>query len=105
MSKPDVILFLDDHRGIYIPRDFARCVDRERVRGIEPDDYAVLENPDHDLYWDVWSEVCDQATLVDSDGVTYRLYQDGALWLIPDGMEWSDERDCHVWPDDERDSE
>jgi hypothetical protein len=28
------------------------------------------------------------------------LHQDGDLWLIPVGMEWSDEQDAYVWPED-----
>lgn len=97
-TKPDPVLFLDSHRGVYIPRDFAACVDRERVTGVTDKDYADLANPESETYWDTWTSVCGNATLNGSDGVTYRLYQDGALWLIPDGMEWSDEDEWFVWP-------
>lgn len=98
VMKPNPELFLDDHRGVYIPRDFAQCVKREQVSNVTPEQYAILENPEHDLYWDVWMEVCDDAVLTSSNGTTYTLYQDGALWLIPDGMEWDDKEDWWVWP-------
>lgn len=98
-AKPELILFLDDHRGIHIPRDFAACVVRERVTGITDEDYADLANPDSDTYWDTWTSVCDSAKITGTDGVAYSMYQDGALWLIPDGMEWSDKSGFYVWPD------
>lgn len=86
-------LFLSDARGVYIPRDFAQCVRREYVTGISDDDYAVLEaGPDHEHYWDTWSDVCDRAkvTAVPGSklaGIVFRLEQDGDLWLIEDGAE------------------
>ncbi len=98
MGQPDPVLFLDDHRGVNIPRDFAACVARDRVSGVTDEQYADLGTPDSETYWDTWSEVCESAVLTGTDGVKYRLYQDGALWLIPDGMEWSDARGWHIWP-------
>jgi len=111
VKQPEPILFLDDHRGTYIPRDFAQSIKRECVTGIEPSDLDFLiEQMDADHYWDVWAEVIDHAIVTEShDSLSkdnpahsetrYRLYQDGALWLIPDGMEWSDENDWYVWPE------
>lgn len=96
MSKPSPILFLDDHRGIYIPRDFAQCVVRECVSGISDEDYTDLLNPESDTYWDTWQLVVDAAIV--TDGIRYRLYQDGDLWLIPEGMEWDDREGFWVWP-------
>lgn len=29
--------------------------------------------------------------------------EDGALWLIPEGMEWDEETDFFKWPDEETD--
>jgi hypothetical protein len=90
-------LFLDDWRGVHIPRDFAEQVSRGRVSGVSPDQYATLLNPNNDLYWETWDEVCESATLT-LDGRRYRLYQDGALWLIPLGMEWDDRLERFLWP-------
>jgi hypothetical protein len=103
-NHPEPLLWLDDHRGRYIPRDFALCfADRaSAVSGISDDDYAILEaGPDGETYyWDVWTEVCDSA-IVTIDGTQYRVYQDGDCWLIPDGMEWSEDTGTFVWPDDD----
>lgn len=145
-TRPDAVLFLDDNRGIYIPRDFAASIDPVYWFGIscsddegDDEDYesdlSILSNPDHDSYWDVWDDVLgnavaflppegtrfDDATLArleeahvaDRAGKTaerdailttlngqrWFLYQDGALWLVPDGMEWSDKEDWYVWPE------
>lgn len=86
-------LWLDGNRGIYIPRDFAQCfIDRDKsVSGVNAETWAILESgPDHELYWDAWSAVLDNATVTDTDGTVYRLWQDGDLWLVEDGAE-SDE--------------
>ena len=97
---PNMLLWLSDARGIYIPRDFAQSfVDRDKsVSGVSADDWVILENPDHAAYWDAWTEVCDNATVTDENGTKYRLHQDGDLWLIPYGMIWDEETDTYIWP-------
>lgn len=118
-SEP--MLWLDDHRGIYIPRDFALSfADRAKsVTGVSAEDWTILERgPDggmdsdipedesNEWYWDTWTDVCDNARVTDDNGVVYFVYQDGACWLIPEGMEWSDSDEFFIWPDDsEGDSE
>ena len=100
-AKPEPMLWLDDHRGQYIPRDFATSfANRDRaVEGVEPENWAILEDgPDHEFYWDAWQEVCDHAVVTDDNGVKYTVHQDGACWLIPVGMEWDDKTEFFVWP-------
>ena len=102
------MLWLDDHRGIYIPRDFAtNFADRAKsVSGVSDEEWAILEaGPDHESYWGTWADVCDSATVTDDNGVEYSVYQDGACWLVPAGMEWSDQDDFFVWPSDDDDDE
>jgi hypothetical protein len=101
---PDIILWLTDARGIYIPRDFATSfTDRDRdVTGVSAEDWAILENPDHEHYDDTWSDVLDKAIVTDLDGVRYRLHQDGDLWLVPEGMEWLDDKEVFAWPETEK---
>ena len=97
-TPPSVVVFLDDHRGRYIPRDFAQVVDRTRVQGVSDEDYADLLDPESETYWDTWATVCDRAVLTGTDGVVYTLYQDGALFLIPQGMEMTD--GTWEWPEE-----
>jgi hypothetical protein len=98
MTKPDIVLMLDSARGRYIPRDFAEIVDRKSVSNVLNIHWAILKaGPDHEHYWDIWQDV-EQNAVVTIDDVRYRLHQDGDLWLVPDGMEWSDSEDCFVWP-------
>jgi hypothetical protein len=100
--KPEPIFWLNDARGIYIPRDFARSfVNRAKhVSGVTGQQWDILEDgPDNPLYWDVWDEILNAAVVVSEGNVRYRLNQDSDLWLIPEGMEWSDEQDTFVWPE------
>ena len=89
------LLWLDEARGVYIPRDFALCfIDRDKaVTGVDPDDWAILEAcPEHELYWDTWQDVCDNAKVTETDSTVYTLWQDGTLWLVEEGAEWDTKR-------------
>ena len=101
MSKPDMILLLNDARGVFIPRDFANSFNNrdERVSGVDTEMWDVLAaGPDCEPYWDVWDEVLNNAIVTAPNGTKYTLYQGGDLWLIPEGMEWSDEKETFIWP-------
>jgi hypothetical protein len=100
MSKLEPLLWLSDARGIYIPRDFAESFnDRAKcVSGVTDEQWAVLEaGPDHEQFWDVWQEVCDDAVVTDEDGNRYYVEQDGDCWLVPVGMFWDDEKEAYEW--------
>lgn len=95
MSIPETaVLLMGDWRGIYLPKDFAvEFGDRvEYPEGQSPrEDLAtIMRGPDDDGYWDAWDALLDSCKLRLSDGV-YTLYQDGDLWLVPDGAEWPEE--------------
>ena len=51
------------------------------------------------LYWDVWTDVLDNAIITGDDGIPYLLFQDNDLWLIPAGMEWSNDLEFFAWPE------
>jgi hypothetical protein len=105
MQKPEPVLILNDARGVYIPRDFTIHVARERVAGVTDDDWAILAaGPDHELYWDAWDDVTQAAIVTDDNGAKYSVHQDGDCWLIPVGMEWSEETDSYIWPEADNDA-
>lgn len=76
-----VELLLSDARGIYIPRDFVTGFDLTLWKGIKEGDAMICENPEHEWYWDAWTEILDNATF-EQDGKTWRIYQDGDLWAL-----------------------
>jgi len=100
MTKPQPVLYLDSARGIYIPRDFAQSFAKTKyISGVSNTDLEILEEgPNGALYWDVWTDVLNNAIITGDDGIPYFLSQDNDLWLIPVGMEWSDETDFFIWP-------
>ena len=87
-------ILLSDARGIYIPRDFVTqfdIADDTSVvngwRGIDPKDIAICENPDHEWYWEAWQDICDSAYYIDTKGVRFNLYQNGDLFMVPEGVD------------------
>lgn len=103
MTKPDMMLWLSDARGVFIPRDFAASfADRAKaVSGVSDEDWQTLEaGPDEEWYWEAWENVLRDAVVTDEHGVKYRVHQDGDCWLIPEGMEYNDHTDTFEWPDD-----
>ena len=102
-KRPEMLLWLSDARGVYIPRDFAQSfIDRDKhVSGVTAEDWAILETgPDNELYWDTWSEIEQNAVVTDEHGNKFTLYQDGDLWLIPEGMEYNERTDSFDYPDE-----
>jgi hypothetical protein len=89
------ILYADSARGVYIPQFFAESVNRYTIclwSSWIADLDILCQGPDSESYWDVWCSVLDNLTLTDPDtGVTYRLYQDGDLWLVP--SDWQPEEE------------
>ena len=80
------ILAVDNHAGIYAPREFV-----ERFRDYLSDaDYVqdVQDGPDGEYYWDSWAEIesCETVKLDDGE---YQIYQDEDIWLVPVGYDWS----------------
>jgi len=104
--KPEMMLWLSDARGQYIPRDFANSfADRTKhVSGVTAEDWQTLEyGPDEEWYWETWDKVCSNAVVTDENGVRYQIHQDGDCWLVTLGMEWSDETETFQWPEDDDD--
>jgi hypothetical protein len=102
-DKPEMILWVNDHHGIYVPQEFAkRFANRaQQVIGVTDEDWAILDaGPGHELYWDVWNEV-EQNALVRDGGTTYRIYNNGDCWLVPADMVWDDKNETFVWPEDQ----
>jgi hypothetical protein len=102
MSNPEtMILLFSDASGIYIPQRFANEMARDHVAWVSDEDYEILgAGPDHELYWDTWQDVIDDARVTANGGTVYALYQDGDCWLIRVGAEFNEtgEGDMFVMP-------
>jgi hypothetical protein len=101
-KKPEKLLWLSDAHGVYLPQAFAASfLKREQVSGVTPEEWSRLSaGPDKAWYWETWENVVNNAVVTDEDDVKYKLYEAGDLWLIPEGMEWSDAEEGYVWPEE-----
>lgn len=81
-------LWFSDVRGIYIPRDFAQFLDEnDKIQhDIPQEDIEILLDVDHEFYWDVWEDVLQSTFKVKDTGQVLELYQDGDLWVLPEGF-------------------
>jgi hypothetical protein len=81
------ILLLSDARGVYIPQDFAQLFgddfhyDNMQSGWLYEDAIEVCEaGPEHELYWDAWQAVLDNAEHKQHAGMV--LWQDGDVFLF-----------------------
>ena len=86
-------LLLDDHRGVYIPRDFADEFKYAAFGVTDEQAETLREGPteeNSEAYWWVWDDVLDKARYTDENGIEWGLHQDGALFMVrmdaPDEM-------------------
>lgn len=95
-------LFLSNARGVYIPRDFAEMIDRDRLKcdnGAiheleETLDFLIECDPygeDSDLYWSEWQALIDNC-YIEHNGYTWRLWHDGDLWLYREELMTEEEK-------------
>jgi len=79
---------VDGAHGIYVPQEFARRINPEEWDGISQENLdTLLSGPDHEDYWDAWDDVERDATMTDDRGRTWRLMQDGDLFMIREDYE------------------
>lgn len=84
-------LLFDSNRGIYIPQAFAADIDTSKFDGIDADDLRTLQlGPEDESYWDAWASILDNAEFK-KDGNTWRLHQDGDLFMVCDELMTDDE--------------
>jgi hypothetical protein len=84
--SPYALLLVSDGFGVYVPQAFTERVNFERVRNVDPLDWAVIAKgptDDNSGYWDSWDCILQDAILLDDSGAEYHLWQDGDLWAIP----------------------
>lgn len=91
MHEPNLVL-LDTH-GVYIPQLYCSDADEQWAKdvGVDYSDVQICQiGPDHEWYWEAWISILDNA-VIESNGVRWRLHQEGDLWEVPEGYEWPED--------------
>lgn len=80
----DCRLLIRDANGIYIPQLYCQQLTEDDAAdcGIEWADVVCCQSgPDQETYWESWQAILDSTEWVE-DGETWRLYQNGDLWMV-----------------------
>ena len=92
MNDDQIELLLDDHRGVYIPRDFAEMTVQRGGCWEGVSQWALFElekGPEGEDYWWAWDEVLEHAWCK-LGGHEWTLDQDGSLFALRDDYVWED---------------
>ena len=74
-------ILLNDSHGVYIPQFFVEKFDTNEW-SVRAEDADILKaGPNHEWYWEAWDNALNSAVFTDDDGMQWRLWQDGDLWL------------------------
>lgn len=93
LSADGRALLLDGCRGSTIPEAFATEFDHALWRGVNLGDVEECAlGPGAPEYWEAWENILSTATLVDTDGNVWTLWQDGDLWAVCDTLLSEDSR-------------
>lgn len=89
-------IILSECRGIYLPQNFIE--ETENVEGwtynISNYDIITLKNgPDDEWYWQAWENMLNNAYFTYPDGTKGVLYQDGDLFVLPEGTSLEEEEE------------
>jgi hypothetical protein len=87
-TTPEPCLVLSDHHGIYIPQLWCSDITESECESLHvqwSDVQCCQSGPDHEWYWEAWQAITDACYMTDDRGITWRLWQDGDLWEVPDG--------------------
>lgn len=80
----DCRLLISDNQGIYIPQLYCQQLTEDDAAdcSIEWADVVCCQSgPDQDCYWESWQAILDAAEW-EEDGETWRLHQNGDLWMV-----------------------
>jgi hypothetical protein len=81
-----IMLLVSDSYGIYIPQTFLAMAHPDWA-GIKAGDAMIIgKGPEHEHYWEAWTEILGNATFTTIMGHTYRLHQDGDLWMYCEAL-------------------
>ena len=89
----DCRLLISDNQGIYIPQIYCQQLTEDDAAeyGIEWSDVVCCQSgPDQDWYGESWQAILDAAEW-EEDGETWRLHQNGDLWMVRADVELPEE--------------
>jgi hypothetical protein len=97
---------IDNHHGLYIPQIYAKRF-AEFTKGVSKETLDdLLAGPESETYFDSWSDVLDNGTLVSNiDGKEYRLIIGegaGDVFIVP--SEWEHDDATDTWGEPESDT-
>lgn len=81
-------LAVDGSHGINQPKRFFELYP-QFIDKLDEEAQAIINDPTHEQYWDVWDEFSRSFELVE-DGVTWSIVQDDDIFFVADTHVWDD---------------
>ena len=79
-AEQTIMLAVDGCHGMYIPQRFFKLYP-EFISYLNDDDRLIIDDPDHENYWDVWDDFVSSFNVV-KDGVRWFLHLDDDVFFV-----------------------
>lgn len=88
MKTDTIQLAVDGSWGIYVPQRFFERYP-QFLEHLNKEDHAIIENPEHEHYWEVWDQFVSNFTVM-KDGDRWSIYQDGDVFFVSEHHQFND---------------
>lgn len=88
MTNDTIQLAVDGSFGIYVPQCFFERYP-QFLEHLNEKDHAIIENPEHEHYWEVWDQFVSNFTVI-NDGVRWFIHQDGDVFFVSEHHQFND---------------
>lgn len=88
MRRDTIQLAVDGSFGIYVPKRFFERYP-QFVEHLNEEDQAIIENPEHEQYWEVWDHFVTHFEVM-KEGVRWTIYQDDDVFFVSEHHTFND---------------
>jgi len=88
MTNDTIQLAVDGSFGIHVPKRFFQRYP-QFLEHLNEEDHAIIENPEHEHYWDVWDQFVQDFRVI-KDGVRWFIHRDVDVFFVSEHHQFND---------------